>query len=279
MQDHNPVQADQTQYDKDSRNCEVHGDPLTYFCLTCNLLVCPECCIHGTHLGHNVQKLTIAHDYVLKDSALLADNLKGEVIELQSRFDIHEQNRRKIIENTRSIKGSMSEAFKEIRKHLDEKEFELLNAADEYMQIETSKLEVVLTELRSSIDDLESTIDLLHIRSEHPDIFVLLKFYEVHKPLMSSIIEKYSEQGEVDEAAMATCELDVTLLTSAISKLQGLHESINSLQGLQRNIRNVPKSVTRDLKMDTVKQTPAAYSSEAAIANLRARRNQRMTAR
>ena len=68
--------------------CKNHSDEIkTYFCFTCSNVICPECAIHGSHIGHEVEVIKKAggklkgmfNQYVLeaqRSSTLLSGYIK-----------------------------------------------------------------------------------------------------------------------------------------------------------------------------------------------------------
>lgn len=114
--------------------CPVHPeDPLQFFCLTCETeeCICAECAVHGAHRGHDVLNVRHAHKQL---ASLLVKSLEesqvrqeGHAREIQRAGAARQEVDLVIAKGKRHIQ----EMFEKMRASLNQKEAQLLHAADE----------------------------------------------------------------------------------------------------------------------------------------------------
>lgn len=215
--------------------CPEHpGEIPLYFCATCECqCVCAECVVHGRHQGHEVMKVSRAHEALRARAGTLLD----EALALEDDFAVVQDKmnwRRKDVERAAARgRASVRSAFARVRAQLADREAELLESLDSYEHGTLSRLDANSSDHDRRLSELCQLRDTLRANCRTGEAVQALNAYATAKAAMASLRDNFrtdelSAAGPPDEfvglAGSARAELDLHA-----EGLASLEEAVASL--------------------------------------------------
>ncbi len=245
--------------------CLDHPDEIAnIYCFTCDVpCICVECLVSGFHKGHDVKNVKKAlgslHDMV--DEILL--KVKAKIESLVSTNQKLTQHEREMVDANAHLKSQMQKAFDEVRARLDNKEKELLSAADTFVNEKYAVVEKKRREVRERIDSLLNVVRQLEEVFKESRESVAFNYYAENKRRIIKNVEGDSgvsgagEFAGLVDAVNMRLYLDTKSLQGFIEEVHNVHLAVASLRGVEdiRDVSQVEKSYFEKAKEDRLRRT------------------------
>ena len=181
--------------------CQVHETPLSYYCVTCQTLVCSDCAMfESEHKGHEFQRLNAIYDRHVGDVKKEAETLKGKMKELTAVLAQIERNLEEVQKGKISKAQEIVSYFDDLQKNLDEtlrEKVKKLLEQKETVTAEVERLEGIQLELNrflagSKAKLISKTSDLLHkLKSATEQPMTVFRFAEVNTEFPNELEPPY----------------------------------------------------------------------------------------
>ena len=181
--------------------CQVHETPLSYYCVTCQTLVCSDCAMfESEHKGHEFQRLNAIYDRHVGDVKKEAETLKGKMKELTAVLAQIERNLEEVQKGKISKAQEIVSYFDDLQKNLDEtlrEKVKKLLEQKETVTAEVERLEGIQLELNrflagSKAKLISKTSDLLHkLKSATEQPITVFRFAEVNTEFPNELEPPY----------------------------------------------------------------------------------------
>jgi len=123
----------------------------------------------GVHKDHEVQTIRKAYPAIRGQVEDMLMSIGSKLNELQGNEEQLEKRKIELVENTQSIKHTISYSFEEIRQRINKKEAQLLQNADIFMNENTKDVDTCIRLVESRAQSIKSTADYLQSQLDSMD--------------------------------------------------------------------------------------------------------------
>lgn len=213
--------------------CTQHSEEVQYFCFSCfGKCICSECVIHGDHKNHEVLNARQAYPIIIDKTNELMNDVSDKIIDIKTVQSSIEKSKLEIAGFTEKIKQEMAVAFSEVRKRIDNKEKELLDKADKYLEDTVQEFNTYSRIIQAKVIALNKMIDSVNSNLLRKDEVHFINFFAENKKKLENLVNE-EFQNFPDLSSFKTIRVNVNLdsLNNMIHTLGGLHLEISMLKG------------------------------------------------
>lgn len=201
-----------------------------YFCATCECAcVCADCVVAGKHQGHEVMKVSRAHDALRARAGALLD----EALALEDDFAVVQDKlswRRKDFERAAARgRASVRSAFARVRAQLADREAELLASLDSYEYGSLTRLDGGTSEHNHHLSELRQLQETLRAKCRTGNAVSALNAYAAAKRSIAHLRESFRNL-EINAGTSGPPDDFIGLAGSARAELDLHAEGLASLE-------------------------------------------------
>ena len=195
-------------------HCEEHTDTeVKFYCTNCSSLVCIQCTViqHAGHKFEEIKNYAQNQKHILNHTAQL---MPDAITKLNESIANGKATTDKVGKRKAAVNDTIRNAFKELRKALDEREKALLAQISEISTSKLTHLQIQMQEMVSLRDEMISCCEAIsEAQKNHTDI-QLLSVVMVLQTRLQELLKKFSTMTpQLQDDTVATVVKTATLVS------------------------------------------------------------------